>query len=61
MLINNKLCIVVVLVILQFFAGPKAIAQLHWESMVAEYDTWKYLAATAECYQNIPMHRPTGC
>ena len=48
MLINNKLCIVVVLVILQFIAGPKAIAQLHWESMVAEYDTWKYLAATAE-------------
>ena len=23
-------------------------AQIHWESMVLESDTWKYLAATAE-------------
>lgn len=30
----------------------KTVAQIHWESMVLESDTWKYLAATAEPASN---------
>ena len=32
---------------LYFFSTQKTVAQIHWESMILESGTWKYLAGAA--------------